>query len=62
VLKSDAKTGSGESYWYCEVGLSQLACTILSETSSCLNCLNVGGARSNKALSYKLKGHGFETR
>ena len=39
--------GADESYWYREAGLSQQACAISSEASSCLSCWNVEGAYSN---------------
>jgi hypothetical protein len=47
VLKSNAATGADESYQYREVGLSQKACTISSETSLRLSCLNLEGDYSN---------------
>jgi hypothetical protein len=47
ALKSDAIPGADESYWYCEAGLSQQACAILSETSSHRICWNMEGAYSN---------------
>ena len=47
ALKSDAMPGANESYWYREAGLSQQACAISSEASSCLSCWNVEGAYSN---------------
>jgi len=47
VLKSDAKPGADESYWYREAGLSQQACAISSEASLPLSCWNLEGAYSN---------------
>ena len=47
ALKSDATPRADESYQYREAGLSQQACTILSEASSCLSCWIVECAYSN---------------
>jgi hypothetical protein len=47
VLKSDDTPRANESYRYREPGLSQQACVVLSEISSCVSCWNVEDAYSN---------------